>query len=170
MKEECWIVLDIFIVYGILIQILLFHILWWAYPHVLLKILVASWMDCNIHFCGNNDNTRNTSFVATTNSNYIKQFWRNCVTMINLNSHPRLVILTDSAGGECRSAAYQGMIWRWTQSTCCNKFDDVGGRAMTLGLFSYWQRVGNKPTATMSLAIYHIKQWSNLHHPDFSDL
>ena len=119
MKEDCWIVLDIFIVYGILIQvfllwiqILLFHILWWAYPHVLLKILLALWMDCNIHFCGNNDSTRNTSFVVTTNFNYIKQFWRNCVTMINLNSHPRLVKLTDSSGGECRSAAFQSMYSR----------------------------------------------------------
>ena len=46
----------------------------------------------------------------------------------------------------------------------------VCGRAMTLGLFSYLQRVGNKPNATMSLAINHIKQWSILHHPDFSDL
>ena len=87
MKEDCWIVLDIFIVYDILIQvfflwiqILLFQILcWWAYPHVLLKTLLSSWMDCNIHFCGNNLNTQNTSFVATTNFNYIKQFWRICV-------------------------------------------------------------------------------------------
>ena len=27
------------------------------------------------------------------------------------------------------------MILRWARSTCCNELDDVGGRAMTLGLF-----------------------------------
>ena len=55
MKENCGIVLDIFIVYGILIQvflvwiqILVFHIIRLANPNVLLKILLASWMDCNI--------------------------------------------------------------------------------------------------------------------------
>ena len=85
--------------------------------------------------------------------------------MPSLNSHPKRVISTDSSGGECWSAAFQSMIWRWARSACCNKLDDVGGRAMTLGLFSYCQKVGNEPTAMMSLAIAHIKQWRRIRLP-----
>ena len=50
---------------------------------------------------------------------------------------PKSMIFIDSSGGDCWSAAFHSMVCRCARNTCRNRFGDVGGRALTLGLFLF---------------------------------
>ena len=50
---------------------------------------------------------------------------------------PKSVIYIDSSGGHFWSAAFHSMVCRCAHNTCRNRFGDVGGSALALGLFLF---------------------------------